>query len=73
MTNFVVIEDHIGSQDFLLGRNFLRTPLVDLIAMRVTIRDTKAPKFFKAIHEVSDQEASFVVSAEEVVLGPFER
>ena len=74
-TNFVVIADHIGSEDFLLGRNFLRTynVLVDLAAMKVTIRDPETPRFFKAVHEVSDQEPSFVVSAEEVTLGPFER
>ena len=74
-TNFVVIADHIGSEDFLLGRNFLRTynVLVDLAAMKVTIRDPETPRIFKAVHEVSDQEPSFVVSAEEVTLGPFER
>ena len=74
-TNFVVIADHIGSGDFLLGRNFLRTynVLVDLTAMKVTIRDPKAPRLFKAVHEVSEREPSFVVSAEEVTLGPFER
>ena len=74
-TNFVVIADHIGSEDFLLGRNFLRTynVLVDLAAMKVTIRNPKTPRIFKAVHEVSDQEPSFVVSAEEITLGPFER
>ena len=74
-TNFVVIADHIGSEDFLLGRNFLRTynVLVDLTAMKITIRDPETPRIFKAVHEVSDQEQSFVVSAEEVTLGPFER
>ena len=74
-TNFVVIADHIGSEDFLLGRNFLRTynVLVDLAAMKITIRNPKTPRIFKAVHEVSDQEPSFVVSAEEVTLGPFER
>ena len=74
-TNFVVIADHIGSEDFLLGRNFLRTynVLVDLAAMKVTIRDPEMPRIFKAVHEVSDQEPLFVVSAEEVTLGPFER
>ena len=74
-TNFVVIADHIGSEDFLLGRNFLRTynVLVDLTAMKVTIRDPKTPRIFKAVHEVSEHEPSFVISAEEVVLGPFER
>ena len=74
-TNFVVIADHIGSEDFLLGRSFLRTynVLVDLTAMKVTIRDPKMPRTFEAVHEVSDNEPAFVVSTEEVVLGPFER
>ena len=74
-TNFVVIADHIGSEDFLLGRNFLRTynVLVDLTAMKVTIRDPKTPRIFKATHEVSDHEPSFVVSIEDVILGPVER
>ena len=74
-TNFVVIADHIGSEDFLLGRNFLRTynVLVDLTAMNVIIRDPKTPRIFKAVHEVSEHEPSFVVSAEKVILGPFER
>ena len=75
-TNFVVKADHIGSEYFLLGRNFLRIYnglVVDLTAMKVTIRDPKTPRTFKAVHEVSDKEPSFVVSTEEVVLGPFER
>ena len=74
-TNFIVIADHLGAEDFLLGRNFLRTynVLVDLIAMRVTIRDPKTPRHFKPIHEVSDHEPSLVVSTDKVVLGPFER
>ena len=72
--NFVVIADYHGSEDFLMGRNFLRTynVLVDLTVMKITIRDPKSPMIFEAIHEVSDQEASIVVSAEEVTLGPFE-
>ena len=74
-TNFVVIADHIGSDGFLLCRNFLRTynVLVDLTEMKVTIRDHKTPRIFKAVHEVSDQEPSLVVSAKEITLGPFER
>ena len=57
-TNIVVIADHIGSEDFLLGRNFLRTynVLLDLAAMKVTILDPTTPRIFKAVHEVSDQE-----------------
>ena len=74
-TNFIVIADNLGAEDFLLGRNFLRTynVLVDLTAMRVTIRDPKSPRHFKPVHEVSDHEPSLVVSTEVVVLGPFER
>ena len=74
-TNFIVIADHLGAEDFLLGRNFLRTynVLVDLTAMRVTIRDPKAPRHFKPVHEVSDHEPSLVISTENVVLGPYER
>ena len=74
-TNFIVIPDHLGAEDFLLGRNFLRTynVLVDLTAMRVTIRDPKTPRHFKPVQEVSDHEPSLVVSTDKVVLGPFER
>ena len=73
--NFVVIADHIGSEDFLLACKLLRpyNVLVDLTAMKVTIRDLKMPRVFKAVHLVSNQEPSFVVSAEEVTLGLFER
>ena len=74
-TNFIVITDHLGAVDFLLGRNFLRTynVLVDLTAMRVTVRDPKSPRHFKPAHNVSDHEPFLVVSTEMVVLGPFER
>ena len=74
-TNFIVISDHLGAEDILLGRNFLRTynVLVDLTAMTVTIRDPKAPRHFKPVHEVCDQEPSLVESTEKVILGPFER
>ena len=42
-TNFIVIADYLGAEHFLLGRNFFRTynVLVDVTAMRVTIRDPK--------------------------------
>ena len=74
-TKFIVIADHLGAEDFLLGRKFLRTynVLVDLTAMRVTIRDPKAPRKLKPIHEVKDHEPSLVISTEKVILGPFER
>ena len=74
-TNFIVKADHLGAEHFLLSRNFLRTynVPVDLTAMRVTIRDPKAPRHFKPVHEVSDHEPSLVVSNENVILGSFER
>ena len=74
-TNIIVNADHLGAEEFLLGRNFLRTynVLVDLTAMRVTIRDPKSPRHFKPVHEVSDHEPSLVDSTEMVVLGPFKR
>ena len=74
-TNFIVIADHSGAEDFLLGRNFLRTynVLVDSTAMRVTIRDPRAARHFKLVHEVSNHEPLLVVSTEKVILGPFER
>ena len=48
-TNFVVIADHIGSEDFLPSRNILHTynVLVGLTAMKVTIRDPKSPRILK--------------------------
>ena len=50
-TNFVVIADHIGSEDFLLGRNFMRTynVLVDLTAMKATIPDPNLQGFSKQL------------------------
>ena len=47
--------------------------MVNLTAMQVTIRRPYTFRIIKPVLEVSDQEQSFVVSAEEVVLGPFER
>ena len=74
-TNFIVIADHLGAEDFLLGRNFLRTynVLVDLTALRVTIRDPKTTRHFNPVHEVSYHEPSLDISTEKVLLGPFER
>ena len=46
--------------------------LVDLTAMKVTIRDPEMPTI-EAVHEVSYKEPSFVGTAQEDVLGPFER
>ena len=44
-TNFVVVDDAMGVEDFLLGRNFLRSyqVLVDLTAMRIVVRAPVKP------------------------------
>ena len=74
-SNFFVIADNLGAEDFLLGRNFLQTynVLVGLTAIRVTIMDPTAPRQFKPVHGVSNQDPSFVVPTKEISLGPFER
>ena len=49
-TNFVVVDDDMGVEDFLLGRNFLSAyqVLVDIIAMKVIVRaDISECKFAK--------------------------
>ena len=44
-TNFVVVDDAMGVEDFLLGRNFLRAyqVLVELTAMKIIIRAPSEP------------------------------
>ena len=44
-TNFVVVDDAMGVEDFLPGRNFLRTyqVLVDLTAMKIVVRAPAKP------------------------------
>ena len=44
-TNFVVLDDAMGIEDFLLCRNFLRTyqVLVDLTTMRIVVRAPVKP------------------------------
>ena len=42
-TNFVLVEDVLGLEDFLLGRSFLRAcnMLVDLTSMKIVVRSMK--------------------------------
>ena len=49
-TNFVVVDDAMGVEDFLLGRNFLRAyhVLVDLTAMKIIIRAPSEPVWYHA-------------------------
>ena len=55
-TNFIDIADHFGAEDFLQGRNFLRTynALVDLTTMRVTIATPK-------LHDTLNQSMRLVI------------
>ena len=75
-TNFVVVDDAHGLEDFLLGRNFLRTynVLVDLTAMKIVVRAPAKPVWHHAHAQTSDETlSSTVVLDQDVVLQPFER
>ena len=75
-TNFVVVDDAMGVEDFLLGRNFLRSyqVLVDLTAMRIVVRAPVKPVWHHAHAQVGDSDVAIPVAlAQEVVLQPFER
>ena len=74
-TNFVVVDDAMSVEDFLLGRNFLRTyqGLVDLTAMKVVVRAPSRPVWYHAHAQVSNQSLSASVTlAQDTVLQPFE-
>ena len=55
-TNFVVVDDAMGVEDFLLGRNFLRTyqVLVDLTSMKIVVRAPVKPVWHHAHTQVGD-------------------
>ena len=75
-TNFVVVDDAQGLEDFLLGRNFLRAcnVLVDLTAMKIVVRSPAKPVWHHAHAQTSDEALSgTVVLDQDVVLQPFER
>ena len=75
-TNFVVVDDAHGLEDFLLGRNFLRAynVLVDLTAMKIVVRAPAKPVWHHAHAQTSDETlSSTVVLDQDVVLQPFER
>ena len=75
-TNFVVVDDAQGLEDFLLGRNFLRAynVLVDLTAMKIVVRAPAKPVWHHAHAQTSDEAlSSTVVLDQDVVLQPFER
>ena len=75
-TNFVVVDDAHGLEDFLLGRKFLRAynVLVDLTAMKIVGRAPAKSVWHHAHVQTSDETlSSTVVLDQHVVLQPFER
>ena len=55
-TNFVAVDDAMGVEDFLLGRNFLRSyqVLVDLTSMKIVVRAPVKPVWHHAHAQVGD-------------------
>ena len=75
-TNFVVVDDAMGVEDFLLGRNFLRSyqVLVDLTSMKIVVRAPVNPVWQHAHAQVGDASlVTPVVLDCDSVLQPFER
>ena len=74
-TNFVVVDDVMGVEDFLLGRNFLRTyqVLVDL-TLKIVVRAPVKPVWHHAHTQVGDPSiATSDALDSDLVLQPFER
>ena len=72
----MVVDDAMGVEDFLLGRNFLRAyqVLVDLTAMKIINRAPSEPVWYHAHAQVGNELLSTsVVIAQDIVLQPFER
>ena len=59
-TNFVVVDDALGLEDFLLCRNFLRTYnlLVDLTSMKIVVRAPTKPVWHHTHAQTSDETLS---------------
>ena len=75
-TNFVVVDDAMGVEDFLLGRNFLRSyqVLVDLTSMKIVVRAPVKPVWHHAHAQVCDTSLTTPVVLDcDLVLQPFER
>ena len=74
-TNFVVVDDAIGVEDFLLGRNFLRAyqVLVDLTFMKIVVCAPVQPVWHHAHTYVGDPTLAVSVALDhDLVLQPFE-
>ena len=75
-TNFVVVDDAMGVEDFLLGRNFLLSyqVLVDLTSMKIVVRLPVKPVWHHAHAQVGDTSLATPVALDsDLVLQPFER
>ena len=75
-TNFVVVDDAMGVEDFLLGRNFLRSyhVLVDLTSMKIVVRAPVKPVWHHAHTQIGDTSLATPVALDgDLVLQPFER
>ena len=60
-TNFVVVDDVMGVEDFSLGRNVLRADqvLVDLTSMKIVVRAHVKPVWHHAHTQVGDASVSY--------------
>ena len=75
-TNFVVVDDAMGVEDFLLGRNFLRSHqvLVDLASMKIVVRAPVKPVWHHAHTQVGDASLTTPIALDsDLVLQPFDR
>ena len=76
-TSFVVVDDTMGVQDFLLGRNFLRTNQVpvDITSMKIVVRAPVQLVWYHAYTKVGDPTLVAVPVAldHDLVLQLFER
>ena len=76
VTNFVVVDDSMGAEDFLLGRNFLRAyqVLVDLTSMKIVVRAPVKPVWHHAHTQVGDASLGTPVAFDsDLFLQAFER
>ena len=75
-TNFVVVDDAMGVEDCLLGRNFLRAyqVLVDLASIKIVVRAPVKPVWHHVHTQVGDVSVAFPIALDsDLVLQPFER
>ena len=75
-TNIVVVDDAMGVEDFLLGRNFLRSyqVLVDLTSMKIVVRAPVKPVWHQVHAQVGDTSLATLDALDsDLVLQPFER